>query len=103
MGPTLKEHMAGKDLVLPAIHPVPYSLRNALWHIRAKERIVNIHIEMERKRGVAGHGAKLHNSPKRNGNKKTLRISEGLSYFNQIMIIVPVPVPVSSGRPQRGP
>jgi hypothetical protein len=70
MGPTLKEHMAGKDLILPAEHPVPYSLRNALWHIRAKERIVNIHIEMERKRGVAGHGAKLHNSPKRNGNKK---------------------------------
>jgi hypothetical protein len=103
MGPTLKEHMAGKDLILPAEHPVPYSLRNALWHIRAKERIVNIHIEMERKRGVAGHGAKLHNSPKRNGNKKkALRISEGLSYmFNKTNFIVPVPV--SSGRPQRGP
>lgn len=61
MRPALKENVTGKYLVFPAIYPMPYSLRNALRHIRAKEGVVHIHIEMERKGGVFGHSTKLHN------------------------------------------
>jgi len=61
MRPTLKEHMAGKHLVLPAIYAMPYPLRNALRHIGAKEGVIDVHVEMERERGVFGHSTKLHN------------------------------------------
>ena len=55
MRPRLKEYMAGERLILPAIYPVPNSFRCSTWHIRAKERIVDIHIEVKRKRSVFGH------------------------------------------------
>ncbi len=55
MRPRFKENMAGERLILPAIYSVPNSFCNALRHIRAKERIVDIHIEVKRKRGVFGH------------------------------------------------
>jgi hypothetical protein len=55
MRPRLKENMAGERLILPAIYPVPNSFCCSTWHIRAKERIVDIHIEVKRERGVFGH------------------------------------------------
>jgi hypothetical protein len=47
--------MARKRLILPAIYPVPHALCVALRHIRAKELVVHIHIEVKRKRGVFSH------------------------------------------------
>lgn len=55
MRPAFKEHVAGKHLILPAIHPVPYALRNALRHIGAKESVIDVHVEMKGKGGVFGH------------------------------------------------
>jgi hypothetical protein len=55
MRPRFQEYMAGKRLILPAIYPVPNSFRNALRHIGAEERIVDIHIEVKRKSSVFSH------------------------------------------------
>ena len=58
MRPALKENMAGKQLVLPAIYAVPDGLCDALRHIGAQERVVDVHVEMERKRSVFSHNFK---------------------------------------------
>lgn len=55
MRPRLKEYMTGERLILPAIYSVPNSFRNALRHIRAEELVVDIYIEVKRKRGVFSH------------------------------------------------
>jgi hypothetical protein len=50
--------MAGKQLVLPAIYAVPDGLCDALGHIGAQERVVDVHVEMKRKRNVFSHNFK---------------------------------------------
>ena len=59
MRPRFKENMAGERLILPAIYPVPNSFCCSLRHIRTKERIVDIHIEVKRERSVFGHNILL--------------------------------------------
>jgi hypothetical protein len=58
MRPALTENVAGKQLVLPAIYAVPDSLCDALGHIGAEERVVDVHVEVERKRSVFRHNLK---------------------------------------------
>ena len=51
--------MAGKRLILPAIYAVPDGFCDTLRHIGAEERIIHVHIEVKRKRGVFRHNIKF--------------------------------------------
>ena len=58
MRPRFKEDVAGHSLVLPTINPVPYGFCDALGHLGAEEGVVDVHVEVERERGVFRHGVK---------------------------------------------
>ena len=52
MRPRFKENVAGHSLVFPTVYAVPDGFCDTFRHLRTKECVVDVHIEVERKAGM---------------------------------------------------